>query len=40
MAGLIKPQAAEILIHGLKEAVGLPIHLHTHAPHLFNHPCT
>ncbi len=30
MAGLIKPQAAEILIHGLKEAVGLPIHLHTH----------
>ncbi|NND95608.1 MAG: pyruvate carboxylase, partial [Flavobacteriales bacterium] len=30
MAGLLKPQAAEILVHGLKEAVDLPIHLHTH----------
>ena len=30
MAGLLKPAAAEILIGGLKEAVDLPIHLHTH----------
>ena len=30
MAGLIKPQAAPVLIRALKEAVGLPIHLHTH----------
>jgi pyruvate carboxylase len=30
MAGLLKPAAAEVLIHGLKEAVDLPIHLHTH----------
>lgn len=30
MAGLLKPQAAEILIPALKEAVNLPIHLHTH----------
>ncbi|MEL6124031.1 MAG: pyruvate carboxylase, partial [Bacteroidota bacterium] len=30
MAGLLKPLAAERLIHGLKEAVNLPIHLHTH----------
>jgi len=30
MAGLLKPFAAETLIHGLKEAVDLPIHLHTH----------
>lgn len=30
MAGLLKPRAAEILIPALKEAVDLPIHLHTH----------
>ncbi len=30
MAGLLKPRAAEILIPALKEAVELPIHLHTH----------
>ncbi len=30
MAGLLKPQAAEILISELKKAVSLPIHLHTH----------
>lgn len=30
MAGLLKPAAAEMLIHGLKETVQLPIHLHTH----------
>ena len=30
MAGLLKPYAAEVLIHELKEAVNLPIHLHTH----------
>ena len=30
MAGLLKPMAAEILISSLKEAVNLPIHLHTH----------
>ena len=30
MAGLLKPRAAEILIPALKEAVSLPIHLHTH----------
>lgn len=30
MAGLLKPQAAGYLINGLKEAVDLPIHLHTH----------
>lgn len=30
MAGLLKPQAAEILIPGLREAVDIPIHLHTH----------
>ncbi|MEO1712953.1 MAG: pyruvate carboxylase, partial [Bacteroidota bacterium] len=30
MAGLLKPGAAEILIPALKEAVDLPIHLHTH----------
>lgn len=30
MAGLLKPQAAEILIPKLKEAIDLPIHLHTH----------
>lgn len=30
MAGLLKPYAAEILIPALKQAVSLPIHLHTH----------
>ncbi|HET6872113.1 MAG TPA: pyruvate carboxylase subunit B, partial [Sporolactobacillaceae bacterium] len=30
MAGLLKPEAAYILISELKESVGLPIHLHTH----------
>jgi pyruvate carboxylase len=30
MAGLMKPRAAEILIPALKEAIDLPIHLHTH----------
>lgn len=30
MAGLLKPQAAAILVPALKEAVDLPIHLHTH----------
>lgn len=30
MAGLLKPRAAEILIPALREAVDLPIHLHTH----------
>ena len=30
MAGLLKPYAAELLIPALKEAVDLPIHLHTH----------
>ena len=30
MAGLLKPYAAEELIPALKEAVELPIHLHTH----------
>ncbi len=30
MAGLLKPQSAEVLISGLKEKVSLPIHLHTH----------
>lgn len=30
MAGLLKPQAAPVLIKALKEACGLPIHLHTH----------
>ncbi|MEM9918306.1 MAG: pyruvate carboxylase [Bacteroidota bacterium] len=30
MAGLLKPRAAELLIPALKEAVDLPIHLHTH----------
>ncbi len=30
MAGLIKPEAARILVSELKEAVSLPIHLHTH----------
>jgi len=30
MAGLLQPQAAKVLIPALKEAVDLPIHLHTH----------
>lgn len=30
MAGLLKPQAAEILIPALREAVSIPIALHTH----------
>jgi len=30
MAGLLKPQAAEVLVASLKEAVSIPIHLHTH----------
>ncbi|MDQ0340319.1 pyruvate carboxylase [Caldalkalibacillus uzonensis] len=30
MAGLLKPYAAYDLISALKEAVGIPIHLHTH----------
>ncbi len=30
MAGLLKPYSAKMLIEALKDAVGLPIHLHTH----------
>jgi pyruvate carboxylase len=30
MAGLLKPQAADVLIRELKQAVDIPIHLHTH----------
>ncbi len=30
MAGLLKPDAARVLIRALKEEVGLPIHFHTH----------
>ena len=30
MAGLLKPQAAEILVGRLKETLTIPIHLHTH----------
>ena len=30
MAGLLKPMAAEKLIHALKQEVSIPIHLHTH----------
>ncbi|RMD92164.1 MAG: biotin/lipoyl-binding protein, partial [Alphaproteobacteria bacterium] len=30
MAGLLKPAAARVLFAALKEAVGLPIHFHTH----------
>lgn len=30
MAGLLKPEAATVLIAALKEATDLPIHLHTH----------
>jgi pyruvate carboxylase len=30
MAGLLKPQAAYILVKALREEIGIPIHLHTH----------
>jgi pyruvate carboxylase len=30
MAGLCKPQAARMLVGALKDAVGIPIHFHTH----------
>jgi pyruvate carboxylase len=30
MAGLLKPQAARLLVTALRNEVGLPIHLHTH----------
>jgi pyruvate carboxylase len=30
MAGLCKPYAAAKLVKALREAVGLPIHFHTH----------
>jgi pyruvate carboxylase len=30
MTGLLKPRSAEVLISALKEAISLPIHLHTH----------
>ena len=30
MAGLLRPYAAERLVHALRQAVGIPIHLHTH----------
>ncbi|WP_062111745.1 pyruvate carboxylase [Aureimonas sp. AU40] len=30
MAGLLKPQAARVLVKALKEEVGIPIHFHTH----------
>ncbi|MBC8154716.1 MAG: pyruvate carboxylase [Bacteroidetes bacterium] len=30
MAGLLKPLAAEVLVRALKQAVGIPVHLHTH----------
>ncbi|MCW8306838.1 pyruvate carboxylase [Acidiphilium sp. PA] len=30
MAGVLKPSAAGVLVRALKDAVGLPIHLHTH----------
>ncbi|MTI16868.1 pyruvate carboxylase [Rhodobacteraceae bacterium RKSG542] len=30
MAGLLKPQAARVLIKALKEEIGIPIHFHTH----------
>lgn len=30
MAGLLKPQSAEVLITSLKEVIDIPIHLHTH----------
>ena len=31
MAGLLRPNAAELLVKALKSEIGLPIHLHTHA---------
>ncbi len=31
MAGLLRPRAAKVLIEALKNEIGLPIHLHTHA---------
>ena len=30
MAGLLKPEAARILVRALKDEIGIPIHLHTH----------
>jgi pyruvate carboxylase len=30
MAGLLKPYAAEVLVPALREAVSIPLHLHTH----------
>jgi len=30
MSGVLKPAAARVLVKALKDAVGLPIHLHTH----------
>jgi pyruvate carboxylase len=30
MAGVLKPEAARVLIKALREEVGLPVHLHTH----------
>ena len=30
MAGLLKPEAAHRLVSALKEAIGIPVHLHTH----------
>ncbi len=30
MAGLLKPNAARVLVKALKEEIGLPIHFHTH----------
>jgi len=30
MAGLLRPQAAHVLVKTLKQEIGLPIHLHTH----------
>ncbi len=30
MAGLCKPYAAELLVHTLKQEIGIPVHFHTH----------
>ncbi len=30
MAGLLRPYAAERLVHALRQEIGIPIHLHTH----------
>src|SRR5262249_151550 len=30
MSGLLKPYAAEMLVHELKNKISIPIHLHTH----------